>query len=266
MTKAKVKTEVIEAEVVKNEMVAQAHTTTPMSLIEKAMAVGSDIDIDKMTKLFELNLKYEENEAKKAFNDAFTRFKSEAIEIIKTKNVDYTGKTGIRTNYNHAELGKVVELVAPKLAQHGLSHHWEYGATEQGLIEVTCVLTHEMGHSRSTKLSAARDDSGGKNSIQAVASTTSYLERYTFFAITGLASKEKPDDDGIGSEVTEDIEYINDEQVMNIDSLIAEVKADEAKFMEYLSITLRRPITTAGEIPAENYNFAVKALEAKRSK
>ena len=38
------------------------------------------------------------------------------------------------------------------------------------------------------------DNSGSKNSIQAIGSTTTYLQRYTLFSILGLAAGE--DDDG----------------------------------------------------------------------
>jgi hypothetical protein len=46
-------------------------------------------------------------------------------------------------------------------------------------------------------MKAPPDDSGKKNPIQQIASTVSYLERYTLFAITGLAPQE--DDDGAGA-------------------------------------------------------------------
>lgn len=230
--------------------------TTPMTLIEKAMALGNNIDIDKMAQLFELNLRYEENEAKKAFNAAFTAFKSEAIEVIKTKHVSFDTSRGT-TSYNHAELGNVVTLVAPKLAAHGLTHHWEYGTTEKGEIEVTCLLTHELGHSRKTSLSAGSDDSGGKNKIQAKASTTSYLERYTFLAITGLASKEKPDDDGRGSE-EEPVEVITDHQYAELDALLDEVKANRDGFCVHYGIK------SIEMLPAEKYNEACQKLEKKR--
>jgi hypothetical protein len=55
-----------------------------------------------------------------------------------------------------------------------------------------------MGHSEEgAVLEGAPDTSGSKNSIQAVGSTVSYLERYTLLAATGLAAKDQ-DDDGRG--------------------------------------------------------------------
>ena len=46
------------------------------------------------------------------------------------------------------------------------------------------------------------DDSGGKNPIQSIGSTITYLERYTILALTGLATKEQ-DDDGKSANQTQ---------------------------------------------------------------
>jgi hypothetical protein len=61
-------------------------------------------------------------------------------------------------------------------------------------VKVTCKLTHKQGHSEEVTLEAPLDTSGGKNNIQAMGSSVSYLERYTLLAITGLATKEQDDD------------------------------------------------------------------------
>ena len=56
-----------------------------------------------------------------------------------------------------------------------------------------------MGHSESTVLEAAPDSSGKKNAIQQVASTVTYLQRYTLLAACGLATKDMEDDDCAGA-------------------------------------------------------------------
>jgi len=168
---------------------------TPMSLIQQGLAQSASIE--QMEKLFDLQLRWEENEAKKAYFQAVAAFKAEAIDIIKNKKVSYRTDKGL-TEYNHAELGQILNTVTPLMSAHGLSHHWEY-AQDNGKMKVTCFFTHEMGHEKSTSMEGPYDTSGGKNAIQSIGSASSYLERYTFMAITGLASREQ-DDDGIGSE------------------------------------------------------------------
>jgi hypothetical protein len=226
-----------------------------MALIERAMQ--SDTSIERMTQLFELQIRWEENEAKKAYHQAVALFKSEAIDIIKNKRVSYRTDKGT-TEYNHAELGQVVNTVSPFLSKYGLSHHWEYSQTDSK-IKVTCFLTHDKGYEKSTSLEAAADSSGGKNSIQAIGSTTSYLERYTFLAMTGLASREQ-DDDGKGAGKAKEVDVITEGQAQDILSLIAEVKADVAKFCVYYHVN------AVTELPASKFAQAVKGLEMKRNK
>ena len=230
-------------------------TVTPMELIARAQA--SDASIEKMEQLFNLQLKWEENEAKKAYYRAVAMFKSDAVDIVKNKRVKFTTAKGV-TEYSHAELGQIVNTVSPLLSKYGLSTHWEY--FQEGIkIKVTCFLAHDMGYEKSTSLEAGADDSGGKNSIQAIGSTTSYLERYTFLAMTGLAARDQDDDGrGAGKKTTEPI--INETQAGDLLSLIDEVKSDVAKFCTYYHID------SVAQLPLSKFNQAVKGLESKRGK
>jgi hypothetical protein len=169
--------------------------TSPAVLLQIAVAQGADLD--RLERLMALQERWEANEAKKAFDDGMAAFKGEAVEIIKRKLVDFTTQKG-RTTYKHAELSDVVDAVAGPLSKHGFSWKWSM-KQERDWLEVTCVLTHKAGHSESVTLGAAPDQSGGKNSIQAVISTKTYLERHTLKAITGVAEKGD-DDDGQGAE------------------------------------------------------------------
>ena len=238
----------------KDLVVTPSASITPMDLIARAQQ--ADASIEKMEQLFNLQLRWEENEAKKAYHQAVASFKAEAVDIVKNKRVSYRTDKGV-TEYSHAELGQVVNTVTPLLSKHGLSSHWEY-SQQDSRIRVTCFLTHEMGYEKSTSLEAAPDTSGGKNSIQAIGSTTSYLERYTFLAMTGLASRDQ-DDDGKGSNRPE-VQLITESQVMDLLGLMKEVNADEAKFCTYYRIS------DVAELPASKFAAAVKSLEAKRGK
>lgn len=171
-----------------------AQPATPMSMLAAAVAGGADIV--KMEKLMELAERWEEREAKKAFTAAMAEFKANPPEIFKDKRVGFTSKrTGGDTSYKHATIGNVVERLVEGLARCGISHRWNLHQGG-GLITVTCILTHRLGHSEETKMEGPRDDSGQKNALQAVASTISYLQRYTLLSATGLATKDQPDSDG----------------------------------------------------------------------
>lgn len=165
----------------------------PAAMIQYAMEKGADIE--KLEQLFALQQKYEANEARKAYVKAMAEFKRSAPEITKDKQVSFKTDKGI-TSYMHATIGNVVEQIVGALAAHGFSHRWDVKRGEGGLIIVTCIITHELGHFEETTLEAGLDQSGGKNNIQAMISTKTYLERHSLLAATGLATKNQPDDDG----------------------------------------------------------------------
>lgn len=234
------------------EVPSQSVAITPMHMLQ--MAVEQGADLDKMEKLMGLQERWEANEAKKAFVLAMADFKSETIEILKDKKVDYKNKTGGRTQYSHASLHGVVTAATPLLSKHGLSHTWKTSQGEGGVITVSCVLTHKDGHSEETALSAGPDQSGGKNNIQAVASTVSYLERYTFLAATGLSTKDQDDD----ANSAEPEETITEDQEVDLIALMTEVDANQFKFLGHFDIK------EIGHLPASEYARAVAMLKAKR--
>lgn len=167
--------------------------TTPSHLL--AMAVEQGADLDKLTKLMDLQERWEANEARKAYVAAMADFKAAPIVIGKNKRVSFTTAKG-KTEYDHAELSDVTAALVPRLSQHGFSHAWTV-KQDAGKITVACVLTHRLGHSERVEMTSGADDSGGKNSIQAISSANSYLQRYTLLAVTGQATGGQ-DDDGRG--------------------------------------------------------------------
>ncbi len=192
-------------------------TTSPAELITQALEKG--LKPEQLDKMLDLQERYDATQARKAYNKAMSAFKVNAPEIGKDKQVNFgQGKA----KYTHASLYNVTTKINSELSKNGLSASWT--TKQNGQIEVTCKITHELGHSEQTTLKADADSSGSKNSIQAIGSTITYLERYTLLALTGLATKDQ-DDDGQASET---IKYITEEQQNIIqDNLIAKnIKED----------------------------------------
>lgn len=167
---------------------------TPMSLIEMAAARGASIE--QMAQLFDLKLRVEADEARKAFVQAMAAFKGETIRIRKDKeNTQYT-TAGKASRY--VSLGNLVGTVTPFLSKHGLSARWD--VDQSAGIKVTCIVTHAMGHSESVSMLCPPDKSGSKNPIQEIKSSITYAKVCTFESICGLASIDgNLDDDGNGS-------------------------------------------------------------------
>ena len=150
---------------------------------------------EQIEKLMDLWERGERREAEKAYNEALAAFQAKGIRIMKRKAVDFTTMKG-RTSYMHAELDDVVQAVGPELSAHGFSRSWETSQAGRD-ITVTCKLRHRLGHSEKISLTAQPDETGGKNAIQAIISTTTYLQRHTLKQITGVAEAGE-DDDGQG--------------------------------------------------------------------
>lgn len=185
-------TPILDTSMVRRERLAQAvipsADITPQQML--AIAVQQGADLEKLEKLMDLRDRWEATEARKAYVVAMAAFKAEPLRILKSKQVNIPGGA----KFAHATLADVCDGVVSNLSKFGLSHSWELRQLENGWPQVTCVITHEKGHSERTALSAPPDDSGKKNSIQQIASTVTYLERYTLMAACGLAAKDIDND------------------------------------------------------------------------
>lgn len=178
-----------------------ADEVTPMSILQLAMSQNADID--KLTRLMELQFKWEENNARKAYHAAMAEFKKNPPQIEKNKHVRFDTSRGT-TEYDHATLDHICDQIIPALAAVGITHKWKPSDQSNGEITITCTLTHELGYSdpEPPSLRGPLDTSGSKNGIQSIGSSTAYLERYTFLAAVGMAPRGR-DNDGCGAEPTQ---------------------------------------------------------------
>lgn len=161
----------------------------PMSPIQQLqLQIVREGDINKLEKLMDLERRWRREQAEQAFVEAMAAFKAESIRVRKDKeNRQY--------NSRYTSLGNLVDTVTPYLSKHMLSASWDIRQAEK--IEVTCVITHAAGHSKSVTMAAPPDTSGQKNPIQQIKSTITYLKICTFESACGLASVEgNLDDDG----------------------------------------------------------------------
>jgi len=208
----------------------------PAAMISAAITGGADLE--KLEKLMLLQERWEANEAKKAYVMAMAQFKANPPKIDKDRSVKYG-----TTHYDHASLANVTDKINSALALAGLSAAWTTKQDGTG-ISVTCTITHQLGHSESTTLTAEADTSGQKNKIQAIGSTITYLERYTILALTGLAT-HKQDDDGGKTEAT----TITEDQENELHSLIVE-NINEAYVKTFCSFA---KVESLGDIPAVEF-------------
>jgi hypothetical protein len=165
-------------------------STTPADLLR--MAIERGVDVSSLEKLMDMNFRFEAAQAKRQSDEAMCGFKAEeSLKIIKSRTVKVEGKNGGGYEYKFPPLAECCEIIVPLLSKHCISHRWDVQQTEV-MISVTCILTHVSGHVEECTISGPPDLTGGKNQVQAIASTISYLERYTLLAVTGLAASDMP--------------------------------------------------------------------------
>ena len=229
-----------------NELVKKQDTQAinPMSLIQVALEKGVDPD-----KLYDLQERHEVNQAKKAFNHAMSEFAKNAPKLVKDRNVAFK-----QTKYRYVTLASIVNEVQKVMSELGLSHRWKTTQNDQ-MITVECIVTHEQGYSESSSFTAPPDNSGAKNSIQAIGSTISYGQRYTLLSILGLSAFE---DDDARSAVN--IEYITGSQIETINELLIKTDTKLGQFLKFLKVD------SLEHVKVDNFVGAVNALETKIDK
>ena len=230
----------------------------PGQMIQALIAMP-DMTVEKMElveKAFALQERYEANTARKAYHEAMAMFGALVPVMTYDSFVFFKGKDGKPpTEYGFASLAGSMKKLQEAMDQCGLKATWTTESIGEGQTKVTCFMTHSMGHSESTSLSALPDPSGGKNAIQAVKSTVSYLKRITFEAIAGLATKEDDSDDGRNTSAP--VEYITAAQLRSITTKIAKVGAESKKLLEL------HGIESLDLLPANQYKPFHALLAAK---
>lgn len=150
-------------------------------------------NIDTIERMMALKERHEANEARKAFTAAKAAFKGEAVKITKDKY-----NTQFKSWYS--SLGNLVSSASPMLSKHGLSADWQI-EQKGNEIKVTCILSHELGHSESVPFTVPPDGTGAKNEIQKIKSAITYAKAVTYESVCGLASTDaNADDDGNATE------------------------------------------------------------------
>lgn len=233
-----------------NNVVNVVNRNEPVSPSEVLIrAYENGASHESLTHLLDLQERFENREAEKAFNQALSDFKADMPKLVKDRDVKFGD-----TAYSHVSLANLVYSVSEVLSKYGLSHTWEASQSET-MISVSCILSHRLGYKQKTTLSSFADSSGKKNAIQAIGSAVSYLQRYTLMSATGLAAWDQ--DDGVSAGASK---FISFEQVQEIETLLADVGGDLQKLVEHFGVS------SVNELPADRFNSIITTIRAKAKK
>ena len=188
-------------------------------------------DVAKLDKAIEMIERREADKRKRAFYAALAAAKGEFGPIIKTHTVNYEHKDKEgRTKYKHEELADISAVVDPILSKHGLSYRHRTVQGQDGKMTVTCILSHADGYFEENSLDGVEDKSGQKNPNQSIASTVTYLQRYTLKQALGVGAGR--DDDAGGFEDP----MITPDDVVYIETLVNDTKSDLERLLKTVGV------------------------------
>jgi len=206
-------------------------------------AIKKDVSIEELERLLVVKERWEANEAKKSYYKAMSQFKANPPVITKDK---FNKQYGSR----YTSIENLVNTTNPELSKQDLSSRWNI--EQNGIIKVTCFITHQQGYSESACVSGPADTSGSKNTIQQIKSTITYLKGITFESICGLASTEANLDDD-GQAATD--ELISTEQLNKMSALIKEKGRTEESFAEHLKLE------SLADLRKKDYQTAISTIK-----
>lgn len=205
-------------------------TTTPMSLIEMAVAKGADINT--IERLVALQERMQAREAEMAFNDSMNK----AQKSMGPVNTDLENT---QTHSKYASYWALDKRVRPIYSLHGFSLSFDTGETEKpDTVRVLCYVSHVSGHTRTYHADMPADGKGAKGGdvmtkTHATGAAMSYGQRYLLKNIFNIAIGEE-DTDGNGgmdgvSEQCEWIENAKDKEELQRLYLAAYKMASDAR-------------------------------------
>jgi hypothetical protein len=213
---------------------------TPMDMLNRAVSSGADIEM--IEKLMSLQERWETGQARKAFDKAIAAAKAKITPIQRNAKG--------HNDKRYADFAAIAKVVDPILSEHGLSYRFRTAQSDR--ISVTCILSHEAGHSEETTLTGPADTSGSKNAIQAIGSTLTYLQRYSLVQMLGLAAAADDDGKAVGN-----VETVTQKQADDLTDLIEAHGKNRAQFLKWAKVERFE------DIPATAYDACVKAIEYK---
>ena len=208
-------------------------------------AIQNGASPEQLQALVDLQKEMRREASRMAFYEALSAVRGAALKLRRNKQA--TGGT----KHKYATLDNILDAIGPVMSDNGLSVRHKTETAPDGRITVSCIVAHRGGYEDSTSLSAMPDSGPGRNAIQSVGSTVTYLRRYTLESLLGLA-EAGDDDDGTGA--TQTISAIQYEEITR---LLNQTESDVPKFLGWLGVD------SVAAIPASRYVQAKQALEKK---
>jgi len=225
-----------------NSEIQTLPTPTPMDLMQSAVA--NNVDAEQLSKLMDLQDRYEANQSRRAFSNAVADFQAKCPTILKSRKAD---------RYNYAPLDTVLRTIRPHLEDAGLSVRFSTMMHETTVITAICTVSHRDGHSEVSEFSACIDEKMRVNDTQKIGSANSYAKRYALMNALNLVASDEDDDGFLAGN-----ELIDGHQEIEINDMLEATKSDVAAFLRWAKVE------SVADMPASKYPQAMKLLRSKQ--
>lgn len=225
---------------------------TSIGALIARMAMDPASDVGKLERLLVMKNEQEAREAHRLYIEAMRAVQAEIPKVKKDRRND-------ATNSMYATLESLNDIVVPIYTRHGFS--LSFGTSDSpivGCIRVTCEIAHDGGHTKSVYADVPMDNKGpkgnqNKTETHAFGSSVAYGRRYLTLLIFNITVGGEDNDGNV-----REVECITPDQLLNLQALIEEVKADMPKFLAYFKIE------RLDTLPAAQFKAAIRSLEQKR--
>jgi ERF superfamily len=168
-----------------------SEATTLIMMLDRAVRDPS-VDIDKMERLFEMQLRASALQAERSFNASMAAVQAKMQPIAKKLHNQ-------QTNSKYADLAAIDEHLTPIATEHGFGLTMgEFVSPKADHVGLRCTLVHADGHSRDYEFHLPPDGAGikgvtNKTAMHSYASSITYGRRYAKCAIFNVTVKNDID-------------------------------------------------------------------------
>lgn len=201
------------------------------SLGDFIMRAASDpsFDVEKLERLIALQERSQAAQRKERFFEALALAQARMPQLDQNGCIDYGAGKG---KINYAKIEDIDAQIRPIYSAAGFSVSWNSGPVMDGkMVRVEGTFSCH-GHNETREMTGPVDNSGGKQPIQAVASTVAYLKRHVLKMFFNLIERGKDMD---GARVRE-LLPITEKQADEIDMRLKDCGADVVKFKKIFDV------------------------------
>ncbi len=207
--------------------------TNAVTLIRAAIDKG--VDPEQLSKLLDLEERWQRNQAANAFAAAITGFQSECPMVRKGRQAQFSGKDA----YKFASFDDVMRVARPLLSKYAIVVTFTTATSEKGMV-VTCRI--RVGtHCEETSLDMPIPEMR-VNDTQKAGAALSYLKRYALCAALNIVVTDEDDD------ASQQFDTVDSTDVEQLNILIEEKGVDLARFLKYANVE-RLDLIPKSEMP-----------------